>query len=194
MADSTGTPLVMAEELARLRELAPRWPLELVEAWKHSLVDLTSEHSALTVIFTMLVAAVALELLGNLKLKSVMKSFETGEKADASALCVFALIRMAFGFASLMLFWIGGEIVIQFMVSDDAPRAIATAELLSVIIAMRVMVIVSGAIFSPYDESLRILSIDTGDAQTFHRSLDGGIHLLLQLRRIGGNNGIFRGH
>ena len=173
MADPAYPPVEnMHENVAALKPLLPQWSQE-VSASLARAFEATPDTLSWPLLFAIMVAAgVVVELIANLKLRAMLVSSIEGI-TGTFALCSVALVRVAFDFVGLFLFWGAALLTLNVMVDADVPLMTTLDTWLAAIIKVRGFAIVVRAIFAPKNEHLRLLSLSTEDATAFYRWLVG---------------------
>ena len=105
-----------------------------------------------------------------LKLRALLVSSIEGI-TGTFALCSVALVRVAFDFVGLFLFWGACLLALNLLVESEILLFSTLDAVLAAIIIVRGFAIVVRSIFAPRNEHLRLLSISTEDAFAFYRWL-----------------------
>ncbi|NKC14533.1 MAG: mechanosensitive ion channel [Gammaproteobacteria bacterium] len=172
MADEQTLPAVldMVEQQQLLREALPLWSGELTGALARAFQGAGDLHW-LSVLLLMIVAGIAVEQLGNAKLRHLTEAFRQQHTGEFATLGVYAIVRVVFDLVGLALFWTAAKVVLTTTVPGDVPVALTLDEVLAAIVSVRGFVIVVRTIFSPQASELRLLALSDDDARAFYRWL-----------------------
>lgn len=160
----------MQESIAALKPLLPTWSEQVQGALATGFASPDDGHSWPVALVTMIVAGIVVEAIANLKLRALLVSSIEGI-TGTFALCSVALVRVAFDFVGLFLFWGACLLALNLLVESEILLFSTLDAVLAAIIKVRGFAIVVRAIFAPRNEHLRLLSISTEDAFAFYRWL-----------------------
>lgn len=146
---------------AALKPLLPTWSEQVQGALATGFASPDDGHSWPVALVTMIVAGIVVEAIANLKLRALLVSSIEGI-TGTFALCSVALVRVAFDFVGLFLFWGACLLALNLLVESEILLFSTLDAVLAAIIKVRGFAIVVRSIFAPRNEHLRLLSLWMG--------------------------------
>lgn len=163
--------LDFAVEFDTLVGLVPSWPTEFLHALSRAFASGPDGTGLpwLVILGLMLAAGLAAEGLGCSKLRARSAALTIQKTEGLFAPCAYAILRVLFDLAGLVLFALCALAVLYFMVDTQSSLYRTLGELLRAIVLVRGFLVVGRAIFAPHAEGIRMLPLSNDDARVLLR-------------------------
>ncbi len=166
--ESAGAQILdLNQEIQAFLTAAPDWPGELAGAVGQAL-DGGGSHW-LFALLLMMVFGLAGERLVCWKLNALNRTIREQQAGAWPMVFGYALFRMLFDLAGVLLFAVFAWMVLHFAVDSGARLHQTLKDLLLAIVIFRSCIVVARAILAPATEGIRPIALSSEDARTFYR-------------------------